>query len=135
MSSCSSLILLLFCTIIACKFEIHSTHQPTNRFALNPNFNVSKFFSRASLTIEVLVAVDQSMIENHGKHNLEEYVLALMSIASDRFCDLKIGYSIRLAVIGVIFIEKNLHFRYVRTNVEGHEYFGRFFFVDKSIFD
>lgn len=84
------------------------------------------------LTIEVLVAVDQSMIENHGKHNLKEYALTLMSIASDRFCDLKIGYSIRLAVIDVIFIEKNLNFRYVRNN-GGHEYFGRF--LDKSIFD
>lgn len=65
------------------------------------------------------------MIDYHEKHNLEKYALTLMSIASERFADLNINYSIRLAVTDIIFIEENLKFQHA-TKIDGFEYFGKF---------
>lgn len=68
--------------------------------------------------------MDQSMIDYHGKHNLEEYALTLLSIVSDRFADLNINYSIRLAVTNIIFIEENLKFQHL-VAIDGFDYFGK----------
>lgn len=89
------------------------------------NFKFNNFSSKKILTIEVLVAIDQSMIAYHEKHNLEEYALTLMSIASDKFADLNINYSIRLAVTDIIFIEENLKFQHA-TKINSFDYFGKF---------
>lgn len=56
-------------------------------------------------TIELLVVVDGSMVEYHGKDKVEQYVLTLMSSASRLFLDKSIGSPIDLAVVKILIRE------------------------------
>lgn len=89
---------------------------------------------KRALTIEVLVAVDQSMIKYHGKSNVKDYAMTLMSLASFRFDDLEIEYSIGLAVTpDFLYIEEDLQYKSVYNYT--NEYLGNIFKKLCIIFD
>jgi len=52
-------------------------------------------------TLEVLIAVDNSMKQFHGE-DLQPYILILMSIVSSIFADASIGNSIRILLVRLI---------------------------------
>lgn len=54
-------------------------------------------------TIEVLVVMDESMRRFHDsiKSNTTEYILSLMSVATNVFADASIGNVINIAVVGI----------------------------------
>ncbi|KAL9889384.1 ADAM metallopeptidase with thrombospondin type 1 motif A isoform 2-T2 [Glossina fuscipes fuscipes] len=56
---------------------------------------------RHLFTIELLVAVDRTMIEFH-KHDLNSYILTLISIVSNIFADASIGNSIYISVANIL---------------------------------
>ncbi|XP_062553913.1 A disintegrin and metalloproteinase with thrombospondin motifs 1 isoform X2 [Armigeres subalbatus] len=58
-------------------------------------------------TIEVLLAVDRKMQEYH-KDTLKSYVLTLMSIVSSIYADASIGNSIKIAVVHILYLHKDL---------------------------
>lgn len=62
--------------------------------------------NQQSYTIELLVAVDQTMKE-HYKDKLEEHVLGLISSASKLFVHKSIGNPIDLAVVNIVEVNLN----------------------------
>lgn len=52
-------------------------------------------------TLEVLIAVDNTMVEFHGG-DLKSYILTLFSIVSNIFADASIGYSIKLSLLNLL---------------------------------
>ncbi|XP_063700230.1 A disintegrin and metalloproteinase with thrombospondin motifs 15 [Culicoides brevitarsis] len=62
-------------------------------------------------TIEVLVAVDKKMQEQHGE-NLKEYVLTLMSTVSSIYADESIGNIIHVAVVHIVNLNDDLVVRH-----------------------
>ncbi|KRF83490.1 uncharacterized protein Dvir_GJ24366, isoform D [Drosophila virilis] len=54
-------------------------------------------------TLEVLIAVDASMVEFH-KEDLTAYILTLLSIVSNIFADASIGNSIRISLLNLLML-------------------------------
>lgn len=63
--------------------------------------------NQQNYTIELLVAIDQTMIDFHGKDKVEEYVLTLLSSTSNLLLDKSIGNPINLAIVEILTIEKD----------------------------
>ncbi|KRG01112.1 A disintegrin and metalloproteinase with thrombospondin motifs 20 [Drosophila mojavensis] len=59
-------------------------------------------------TLEVLIAVDSTMFEFHGK-DLRSYILTLFSIVSNIFADASIGYSIKLSLLNLVEFNSDAH--------------------------
>ncbi|XP_055302923.1 A disintegrin and metalloproteinase with thrombospondin motifs 9-like [Sitodiplosis mosellana] len=75
--------------------------------------NVNTFYTEAgkdhAYTIETLVVVDKTTRKFHGVNNIKNYVLMLMSIASNIFADVSIGNLINVAVVDIILLEDDLN--------------------------
>ncbi|CAF99891.1 unnamed protein product, partial [Tetraodon nigroviridis] len=57
--------------------------------------------------VETLVVADPKMVEYHGSHSVENYILAVMNIVAGLFGDASIGNAINVVVVRLILLEKD----------------------------
>lgn len=85
----------------------HRSHRKKRDFSSYRNDSDS---NSNSYTIEVLVAVDESMRIFHMGigSDITEYVLSLISTTTNIFADASIGNMIHIAIVGIVNLNGNL---------------------------
>ncbi|XP_062125602.1 LOW QUALITY PROTEIN: A disintegrin and metalloproteinase with thrombospondin motifs 9 [Drosophila sulfurigaster albostrigata] len=84
-------------------FELGETTRP--RLTRNKRHYPNQ--SNQVYTLEVLIAVDNTMLEFH-KSDLTSYILTLFSIVSNIFADASIGNSIQISVVNLLSLRDNI---------------------------
>lgn len=84
----------------------HRSHRKKREFSANRN----DLDSNNSYTIEVLVAVDESMQRFHRSigSDITEYVLSLIFTTANIFADASIGNMMHIAIVGIVNLNGNL---------------------------
>lgn len=61
-----------------------------------------------SYYIEVMVAADQSVINFHGIHDLQPYIVTLMNIVDDIYQHESLGVNVKIVLVDIVFVRLNL---------------------------
>ncbi|XP_067139893.1 A disintegrin and metalloproteinase with thrombospondin motifs 3-like [Centruroides vittatus] len=83
------------------------SNQTENYSFVNHSFNASDPETMKSLYLEIVVAVDHSVIEFHQKEKTRDYILTMMNIVNQLFRDPSLNINLKLFVKEIILLEKS----------------------------